>query len=172
KDGKRLSFEITTTTGRKPRELTEQVLMAYLKAVGIELRINNVPGAKLFGRPDGLLYRGEYDLSLYAWVSNPDPNNIFLWHSQHMPPNGQNYSRYSNPEVNRLTMAGNSTIDTAKRSEIYRKIQAILAVDLPMVPLLQWTTLDAVNTRVKGFKPNPTSAGNLWNCQEWYIDQQ
>ncbi|HEY9722291.1 MAG TPA: peptide ABC transporter substrate-binding protein, partial [Oscillatoriaceae cyanobacterium] len=35
KDGKRLSIRISTTTGRKPRELTEQVLRYYLKQVGI-----------------------------------------------------------------------------------------------------------------------------------------
>lgn len=169
KDGKRLSFEITTTTGRKPRELTEQVIASYLKAVGIEIKINNVPGAKLFGRPDGLLYTGKFDLALYAWVSNPDPNNVFLWHTKSAPPNGQNYVRYSNPEVDKLTIEGNLTVDVKKRGDIYKRIQAILAEDLPMVPLLYWTTLDAVNARVQGFKANPTSAGNLWNCQFWAV---
>jgi len=167
KDGKRLSFEITTTTGRKPRELTEQVIASYLKAIGIELKINNVPGPKLFGKPDGLLYEGKYDIALYAWVANPDPNNKFLWHSQQKPPNGQNYVRYSNPEVDKLTEQGTMTVDTAKRGEIYKRIQEILAEDLPMLPLLYWTTLDAVSNRVDGFKANPTSAGNLWNCQQW-----
>ncbi len=166
-DGKRLSFEITTTTGRKPRELTEQVLVSYLKAIGVELKINNVPGPKLFGKPDGLLHEGKFDIAMYAWVANPDPNNKFLWHSTQMPPNGQNYPRYKNPAVDKLTEAGTLTVDIGKRGEIYKQIQEILAEDLPMVPLLYWTTLDAVSTRLDGFKANPTSAGNLWNCQQW-----
>ncbi|MBI6546195.1 MAG: peptide ABC transporter substrate-binding protein [Cyanobacteria bacterium NC_groundwater_1444_Ag_S-0.65um_54_12] len=169
KAGQRLSFKITSTTGRKPRELTEQVLMAYLKAIGIELQIDNVPGPKLFGRPDGLLHTGNYDLALYAWVTSPDPNNIFLWNSRQLPPNGQNYTRYRNPEVDKLTVLGNATVDRTERSKIYQRLQEILADELPSLPLLFWTTLDAVNTRVKGFKPNPTSAGNFWNCQEWYV---
>ncbi|MBM3274664.1 MAG: peptide ABC transporter substrate-binding protein [Candidatus Sericytochromatia bacterium] len=169
KDGKRLSFEITTTTGRKPRELTEQVLLQYMKNIGVELKINNVPGAKLFGRPDGLLYTGKYDIAMYAWVANPDPNNKFLWHSKQAPPNGQNYTNYSNPEVDKLTEEGNLTVDVKKRGDIYKRIQVILAEDVPMVPLLYWTTLDAVNHRVKNFKANATSAGNLWNSQEWAV---
>jgi peptide/nickel transport system substrate-binding protein len=171
KDGKPLKLGIASTSGRKPRELTEQVMKSYLKAVGINLEINNVPGPKLFGRPDGLLYSGQYDLGLYAWVSNIDPNNIFLWNSKQHPPAGQNYTRYSNPEVDKLTEAGNKTVNTAERAKIYKRIQLLLAQDAPMMPLLVWTTLNVVNQRIEGFKPNPTSAGNLWNCHEWSIKQ-
>ncbi len=169
KDGKRLSFEIVTTTGRKPRELTEQVMVSYLKAVGVELKINNVPGPKLFGRPDGLLAQAKYDIAMFAWVANPDPNNIFQWHSKSVPPNGQNYTHYKNPEIDKLTEAGTLTVDVKKRGEIYRKIQSILAEDVPILPLLSWTVIDVTNSRVTGVKPNPTNAGNLWNCQEWAV---
>lgn len=171
KDGKPLKLTIVSTSGRKPRELTEQVIKSYLKAVGVNLEINNVPGPKLFGRPDGLLYSGQYDLGLYAWVSNIDPNNIFLWNSKQHPPAGQNYTRYSNPEIDKLTEAGNATVNTAERAKIYKRIQMLLAEDAPMMPLLVWTTLNVVNQRIEGFKPNPTSAGNLWNCHEWSIRQ-
>ncbi len=170
KDGKRLSFTISSTTGRKPRELTEQVLIQYLRTVGIELKIDNVPGPKLFGKPDGLLHSGKYDLGLYAWTTSPDPNNITLWNSKQIPPGGQNYTRFRNAEVDRLTEDGTRIVDKAKRAEIYRRIQLIMAEEVPMVPMLYWTTLDAVNKRVKGFKPNPTNSGNLWNCQEWYVE--
>ncbi len=170
KDGKVLSFTIASTTGRKPRELTEQVLIQYFKEVGIGLKISNVPGPKLFGRPDGLLYSGNFDLSLYAWTTSPDPSNITLWHSKQIPPGGQNYVRYRNPEIDRLTEEGTRVVDKAKRAEIYKRIQAIMAEDIPMIPMLYWTTLDAVNKRIKGFKPNPTNSGNLWNCQEWYVE--
>lgn len=169
KGGKRLSFTVSSTTGRKPRELTEQVMIQYLKAVGIELRIANVPGPKLFGRPDGLLYTGKYDLALYAWSTNPDPNNLMLWHSKQIPPGGQNYTRFRNAEVDALTEKGTRTVDKAQRIAIYRRLQLLLAEELPMLPTLYWTTLDAVNKRVKGFKPNPTNSGNLWNCQEWHV---
>jgi peptide/nickel transport system substrate-binding protein len=170
KDGLRASLTIASTTGRKPRELTEQVLVSYLKAVGIELKIGNVPGPKLFGRPDGLLYSGKYDLGLYAWTTSPDPNNLTLWNSKQIPPNGQNYTRFRNAEVDKLTEEGTRTVDKGKRADIYRRIQMIMAEELPMLTLLYWTTLDAVSNRLKGFRPNPTNSGNLWNCQEWYVE--
>ena len=49
--------------------------------------------------------------------------------------------------------------------------QVLISNDWVMMPLLVWTTLNVVNQRIEGFKPNPTSAGNLWNCHEWAIKQ-
>lgn len=169
KDGKKLSFTIVTTAGNKPREEDERVIQWYLRNVGIQLAIQNVPGPTLFGQPDGLLYKDKFDLALYAYSSSPDPDDIYIWNSTQVPPNGQNETRFSNPEVDRLTVEGDQTMDLAKRAAIYRQIQLDLAKYEPMVPLLYWTTIDAINTRVHGFRPNPTSAGNLWNTQDWYV---
>ncbi len=171
KDGKRLSFTIVTTAGMKPRELTERVAQYYLRKVGIRLNIENVQADTLFGRPDGLLNTGKYQIALFAWISSPDPDDVFLWNSHQFPPNGENDTYYSNPEVDRLTVAGDSTINLAKREAIYKRIQYDLWRDMPMLSLLNWTAIDAINDRVGGFRPNPTSAGNLWNTQDWYVKE-
>jgi ABC-type transport system substrate-binding protein len=57
-----------------------------------------------------------------------------------------------------------------ERRRIYQRAAEILADKLPMIPLLYWSQLDPINVRVRHFKPNPSSMGNIWNCYEWEVD--
>jgi peptide/nickel transport system substrate-binding protein len=173
KDGKRLTLKISTTAGRKPRELTELVLKYYFKKVGIELVIDNVPGTVLFGPyPEGTLKGGKFDLGMWAWSASTDPDNYTLWHSSQIAKkgnNGQNSTHFRNPEMDRLLLEGTQVLARSKRQQIYQRTEEILAEQVPMIPLLYWANINPVNKRVKNFKPNPSNQGNLWNCYEWEL---
>ncbi|MEB3284202.1 MAG: peptide ABC transporter substrate-binding protein [Candidatus Sericytochromatia bacterium] len=170
KDGKRMAMRVSTTAGRKTRELTELVLKYYLKKVGIDLLIDNYPGPILFGpAPSGILKGFKYDISMSAWSAGPDPDNFALWHSSQIPPAGQNHVQFRNAELDRLLEAGTQSIRRSERRKIYHRAAEILAEEVPMIPLLYWSQLDPINIRLKNFKPNPSSSGNLWNCYEWDV---
>ncbi|MEB3329010.1 MAG: peptide ABC transporter substrate-binding protein [Candidatus Sericytochromatia bacterium] len=170
KDGKRFVIKISTTAGRKTRELTELVLKYYLKKVGIELLIDNHPGPILFGgHPSGILKGFKFDLGMSAWSAGPDPDNFALWHSSQIPPAGQNHVQFRNKEMDALLEQGTRSIRRADRARIYARTAEILADELPMIPLLYWSQLDPVSKRLRHFKPNPSSAGNLWNVHEWEV---
>src|SRR5437867_1707712 len=49
KDGTRLRLKLQTTTGNKLREQVEQLLIDYMKQIGLEFFIENVPSPVLFG---------------------------------------------------------------------------------------------------------------------------
>lgn len=172
KDGHRLSLKIATTAGRKNRELTELVLKYYLKKVGVELNIDNQPGPIFFGNyPEGTLKGGKFDLGMAAWVAGPDPDNLSLWHSSQVPPaQGQNHVRFRNKEMDQLLESGTKTVERSERLKIYHRTAEILADELPIIPMLYWTNLNPYNKRLKGFKPNPSNAGNLWNVYEWQVE--
>ena len=51
--GERLSFEFSTTSGNRARELTQQVMQSQWKAIGIEVSIRNQPSRTFFGRAVG-----------------------------------------------------------------------------------------------------------------------
>jgi peptide/nickel transport system substrate-binding protein len=104
-----------------------------------------------------------------AWSAGPDPDNFALWHSSQIPPAGQNHVQFRNEEIDRLLEAGTKSIRRADRRKIYHRTAEILAEEVPMIPLLYWSQLDPINIRVKNFKPNPSSSGNLWNCYEWEV---
>lgn len=170
KDGLRFSVAFATTAGKKNRETSQLLIRHYLRQVGIEVRIDNHPAAILFGAyPHGYIKSGKFDMAMWAWSTGPDPDNFNTWHSTKLPPSGSNQTHYRNPEVDRWLEAATLTFREPERQALYRKISHQLAQDLPNIPLLHWTTLDAVSGRIEGFKPNPTSAGNLWNVGEWKL---
>ena len=170
KDGKRFSVVFSTTAGKKNRETAQLLIRHFLRQVGIEVQIENHPGVSLFAAwPSGVIKSGKFEMAMWAWDTGPDPDNLNTWHSARIPPKGSNQTRYKNPEVDRLLEAATRTFRQDERRAAYRKVSGILAKDLPNVPLLYWTVLDAVRERVDGFQPNPTSAGNLWNVYAWKI---
>jgi peptide/nickel transport system substrate-binding protein len=104
-----------------------------------------------------------------AWSTGPDPDNFPLWHSSQIPPAGQNHVQFQNKELDKLLEAGTKTIDRAARRTIYNRAAEIMTEELPMIPLLYWSQLDPISKRVKHFRPNPSSMGNIWNCYEWEV---
>lgn len=170
KDGQRFSVAFSTTAGKKNRETAQLLIRHFLKQVGIEVRILNYPGVNLFGAyPEGIIKSGKFDMAMWAWESGPDPDNVNSWDSKRIPPNGSNQTRYKNPEMDTILEAATRTFVQSERQTLYRKASHLLARDLPNIPLLYWTVLDAATTRLVGFRPNPSSSGNLWNVYEWRL---
>lgn len=172
RDGKRLKVAISTTAGRRQRELTEQVIQQHLAAVGIELTVENHNATAFFApyEQDGVLKRGRFQLGMFAWISSPDPDRFTQYHSTQVPPpEGQNHPRYRNPRMDQLLTDGIRTHDQAKRKAIYDEVQMIVATDVPMTPIVWRADIDPFTTRLKNFKPNPTQTGDTWNIGEWTL---
>ncbi|MFV2000192.1 MAG: peptide ABC transporter substrate-binding protein [Acidimicrobiia bacterium] len=177
KDGQRLTLEISTPAGQQVRELTEQVLQEQFKAVGIELEINNVPAATLFGNwaENGKLQRGDYDIVMDTWGPDLDPAGFLqiLFRSSSIPedPGGQgwNFFRLKNDTLDAAIDAGAATLDIEVRKAEYRTVvEEILAAGV-YIPLYKRSKLDAFSAVVNGYAPNPW-AEFTWNAADWTID--
>lgn len=172
KDGQPLRLAISTTAGRQQRELTEQVLQHQLRDVGIELTIANHNATALFApfADNGILKRGRFQIAMYAWSSTPDPDRFTLYHgSQIPPPEGQNFPRYRDQRLDELLETGRTTVDPARRLEIYREVQRIIATQVPMTPLVWRADLDPMTERLQNYRGNPTQSGDTWNIHEWRL---
>jgi ABC-type transport system substrate-binding protein len=77
KDGKRLEVELRTVAGVMVRENAEVVIQQQLRAVGFDVEVHNAPANMLFAPfgAGGLLATGKFDLGIYAWTKNPDPDD-------------------------------------------------------------------------------------------------
>ena len=172
RDGQKLSLQISTPAGKPGRERTEQVIQEQLRKVGIEISIKNYNATLFFGTLEegGILKTGKYDLGMFAWTSPTDPDNYTIFAADQVPPAGQNSTFWRNEEATELLREGRRTVDREKRKSIYAKVQAILADEMPMVPLLYWVNIDPVTTRLKNFRPNPSRQGNTWNVWEWELE--
>jgi len=84
---------------------------------------------------------------------------------------GQNYNSYCNEEVTDLLRETNTLLDPAERAATYNEADALMADDLPVLPLYQKPTYFAWNERISGPKENPTQAGPTWNAGEWFLTE-
>lgn len=79
-----------------------------------------------------------------------------------------NSSRYSNPTLDGLLVAGAQEPDAVKRGEIYGEIQSILAEDMPVLNLFEMQFLTVYNDKLKGI--DVSGVGAYGNFAEAWID--
>lgn len=166
-----LALTLVTTNDKPSRTRAAQIWRRQWRELGIQLNLESAPGSVVFGSAQsrGKLASGDFDLALVAGMARPDPDSSFRWRSDQVPPAGQNRARYKSAEMDRLLEAGQRTVDRPARKAIYHRVAEVLNQDLPMVPLLTWSSIDVTSERLQGFRPNPTLRGNLWNVWEWRL---
>ena len=104
------------------------VLKQQLAAVNIDVELVGLEVGAFVERGEA----GDFDIELIDGAQGPDPANLRL----RIGTGGAlNHGRYSNPAVEALLNEGDAATDQAARADIYHQIQAILARDLPIVPL-------------------------------------
>ena len=165
-DGERLSFEFTSTAGNALRELAFEVIKEQLKPIGIEINSGFGDAAVVFGNK--VLVSGNYDLFMFAWVGNPDPEgSVEIWKCE----GSQNFTGYCDEEVSRLLEESNTELDPAARADLMNQADALMSEDIPTIPLYQKPTVLVYNNKVHGMEDNPTQAGFTWNVADWWIEQ-
>ena len=107
----------------------------------------------------------------------PTTNLYSILHSTQIPNynngyTGQNYTGYSNKEVDRLLDENNETLDKDKINKNLRKIQEIITEELPSIPLYDRTDCSAINRKLKNFLPTGTTTAVTWNGYLWYFEEQ
>jgi peptide/nickel transport system substrate-binding protein len=134
-DGTPLSFELLMNN---LEAALAEILVASLKRVGVEIKLKLVEmGPQLFGNK----FTGSYDMAVLQFPGpgpggpNADPDILRVLFSSDVPPSLQAASAYANPTFNALADEQLVTFDRAKRMAIVAQMQAILADDLPMLPL-------------------------------------
>ena len=170
KDGVRLSFSNSTTTGAHLREQAQQFVQQTFADVGVEMTIENLPPAVMWGDFWG---QSQFQSAMvgitYLIGADPDVTNRF--HSKAIAAQGgagSNNAQYSNPEVDRLLEEGAQSFDLEKRKEIYREVQAIIREDLPFLPLFRYTNVFGRKAGLDGFVVNANTRTESWNAATWY----
>ena len=72
----------------------------------------------------------DYDIILWGWGSDPDPNLLLSVHTTDEIPNGYNETGYSNPEFDELHIQQSRELDPEKRREIVWQMQQIAFDDV------------------------------------------
>jgi peptide/nickel transport system substrate-binding protein len=155
KNGKPLRLTLVSTVGNLSRDETAIIVQAAFRRIGVPLQYIRYQANQLFANGIGILSSGKYDLSLYAWFWGADPDISNLYSCAQRPPHGQNYSRYCNPQVDRLLQDALTHYDRQTRRADYVKIQQLIAHDVPSVVLFQRVDHLTADTRFSNLDPGP-----------------
>lgn len=106
---------------------------------------------------------GEHVMCLIGWTGdNGDPDNFFYplldQDSAKKDGSGQNYSFWRDPAFHRLMLAGQATVDDAKRGAIYRQANAMVHDQAPAIPLVHTTVPIVLKKSLQGFVPSPNTS--------------
>ena len=131
-----------------------QVLQDNLNALNISTSIEVMDRAALveLGR------NGDFDIIVFTWstpVPDADYTLNFLFHSNMI--NAMNYSRFNNPEMDRLIEQGAASSDTATRLALYAQALQLLKDEVPTIPIYFETVSIAANRDLRNVTPSPSS---------------
>jgi peptide/nickel transport system substrate-binding protein len=170
KDGKRLEVELRTVAGVIVRENAEVAIQQQLRAVGIDVEVHNAPANMLFAPlgAGGLLQAGKFDLGLYAWVKNPDPDDSQTIGPKYLPPHGGNYSGIKDAQVGALQERANATYDRPPRKVIYAQLERRLGELMPFHTIVWRASINAWNDDLHGVRPALVLT-DFWNVGTWTI---
>jgi peptide/nickel transport system substrate-binding protein len=135
-----------------------QIIQSNLKDAGIEVKLNvmefNAWNEKVF-------INRNFILEIQGGFQGPDPAAL----GSRLSTNGvMNQGSYSNPKVDALFEEGNRIGDKTQRAKIYKDIQAMLAEDLPIVPIVMYSAFDANRSNVTNV---PIDGAGKWGWQEY-----
>ncbi len=168
KNGRKLSFTLTTTDKNKTRELIGSVIAQEARDAGIEVIVKPVSVTSFFNE---VLRLRRFDAALFSVVVGADPDNYNMWNSKMIPDaknnySGQNYSGWRNAEVDRLTEVAVKAVSLEERKQAYIQIQEFMQEEDPVIPLCFLGQINVVKKNIANFKPNPLHK-SLWNAWQW-----
>ena len=161
KGGKPLSFRFSTTAGNKLRETQGELFKTQMKAIGIDIKIDNSKAAVLFGER---LPKGNFDIADFAWVGTPFATAN---KSIYVTGGGQNYGKASDPKVDELLNQAGAEFDDAKRTDLLNQVDAQLWQDMVTIPLYQKPTFIAYSDKYGNIGDNASNEGPFWNAGTW-----
>ena len=100
-----------------------------------------------------------------SWSPALDPDRSYLFGCAALPPGGGNAGGYCSPAFDVAEAAGASVYTADARDAAYRRAHAILAHDLPIVPIGFERSAYALSPRLRGFTPNVLGR-DFWNAWE------
>ena len=168
KDGVRAAFTLMVFQGDTQRRPEAEVAQQWWSEIGVEVELQEGITSEILGG----LREGEYDAGLFNWVyggSNGDPDS----RDTLMTGGANNFFMWSNEEVDQLLTDGIRELDEEARIEMYKRVQEIVAEEVPFLFLLNLQNITFYNNRVKGLPEEVLQADNLYpKVYQFWIDEE
>jgi peptide/nickel transport system substrate-binding protein len=152
---------IYKTSSEQLRVALARVWAAQLGEVGIAVDVESFESVTVFAD----YKKGNYQLGSLQTASITEPDFLYAYfNSSRIPtaeePNALNRWAYADARVDELTELGRRALARDQRRAAYAEVQAILARDVPIIPLWHEDNVAVMNRELRGFELFPS--GSLW----------
>ncbi|MDD7306084.1 MAG: ABC transporter substrate-binding protein [Peptoniphilaceae bacterium] len=157
-----LDLKLMYTSGSPAQEKEGLLIQEMLKEVGINVELIPMERATFIEKLlDGSNH--DFDMAINGYVMGDNPDSyasIFTSNSS------ENFSNYKNPKIDQLFDQAKLETDEAKRGDLYKEIQQILAKDAVEYPVANVKSILAVRKEFKNLdeaKPAPIHMFDYFN---------
>lgn len=170
KDGKRLTFAISTQAGGEYERVANR-LREQLRAAGVEAEVILSQDGTIF---QSALSSHSYDALLYGISVGQDPDVFVYWHSSQsnvLAPLRLNFSEYKSGAADAALEAGRTRADPALRAVKYQPFLRAWRDDAPAIGLYQPRFLYITRGKVYGINERTINSDTdrFANVHNWMI---
>ncbi|HYC90376.1 MAG TPA: ABC transporter substrate-binding protein [Thermoanaerobaculia bacterium] len=144
--GKPLKIELILMAGNATTLQFGQMLQGEMKKIGVQLELSVLDFSSAIQR----IMNGNYEAAYFGYDLDNDPDPFNILHSSQVPPRGQNFAYYANPEIDRIIVQARSEMDRSKRKDLYWRLHEIVAADQPYTFTVQVSSKWGLHKRVRG----------------------
>ncbi len=163
KDGVKFSFEWLNRSGRADRIAIAQVVQAQLKQIGIASTMVELEAAAWSQRWRNF----NWQVQVGGWFMSSDASLTNYYHTRDGKNGSNNFSGFSNPELDKLMLESDKVLEFAKRKPLLDRQQQILSDEAYNIFLYYRDSPWVVSDRLVNFRGSGTNLGNWWNAWEW-----
>lgn len=165
--GRHLQLQLAYPTGNDILAQFATAVAAAESSVGVDVTIKRYT-REMYMANDGPVMQGRYQIGLYNYQSQYDPDAAWLFACNQQSPHGFNEARYCNGAVDRAFIRASSVFDGAARKREYAAIQARIIQDVPYFFLCQASEVDVIPQGLHNFdRPllSPFLSVGKWSFQ-------
>jgi oligopeptide transport system substrate-binding protein len=145
---KPLNVQLAYNTSENHKRIAVAIA-AMWKKLGINVELVNTELKVHYAN----LRQGDFEVGRAGWIADYNDAQNYLFLSQ-TSTKQQNYSKFSNPDYDRLMDQASVTSDRQQRASLLQQAEAILLKEMPVLPIYFYVSKNLVSTRVKGWEDN------------------
>jgi len=156
------------TVDRNENKIVAESIKNFWEALGVKTELQFFSASQI---QTEVLKGRNFDALFYGQALGGDPDPYAFWHSSQTGVGGFNIANFSDKETDQLLEDARLTSDTAKRQELYKKFQGIIAEQLPAIFMYSPVYIYPQSSKLKGFavKDILLPCDRFANVQEWYL---
>lgn len=140
-----LTLTLLYNTSENNRQIAIAVASMWKKNLGVEVKLENQEWKSYIDSRN----QGKFDVIRASWVGDFNEPSTFL--GLLTSKSSGNIARYHNPAYDELLTQAQNQTDLAQRNRDYNQAERIIAQDVPIMPLYQYTNGRLIKPWLKGY---------------------